>query len=203
MGYDINSPTDWARRLWRQRFADATSPFNSFSRDFASGVKPSIARRDTSPEIFYFTYNDVGVFGLNQPGGSSFEEGDGPVGDDLNAEWIAQQLANDASACSLKSIILIAHKPPPDDVNDALDAYFATCGSILPTLTISGSKHPRTYCLEFNAAITNRIDLTVEAYESGPVLVSVVRNANGEDFFHISDSDLANSNYNCPVFDEA
>ena len=198
-GYDITSPTDGIRSLWRQRFAEASSPFNSFNRNFASGSKPSIARRNTTPEIFYFTHNQVGVFGLNQPGGPSFEEGDGPVGDDLNAEWVADQLADDTT-CSLKSIVLVAHKTPSSDVNDALDAYFATCGSILPTLTITGSSHPSTYCFNFDAGIVKRVDVTMEAFRSGPLRVSVNRDPNGEDYFHVSDADLADSNSNCPNF---
>ena len=197
-GYDINSPTDWVRRLWRQRFAEDTSPFNMFTRDFAPSVMPSIARRVSTPEIFYFTYNDIAVFGLNLVSGSSYEMGDGPV-DEINSDWVSQQLGADTPACSIKSIILVAHMFPSSAVNAALDTYFETCG-ILPTLAISGNDHPKSYCFNYDANIAKRINLTVEAYESGPIRVSVLRDPNGDDYFHVDDSDLANSNSNCPDF---
>ena len=197
-GYDINSPTDWVRRLWRQHFAEATSPFNSFTRDFAPDQRPNIIRQTTFSENYYFAYNDVAVFGLNRVSGDQYV--DDVADPDVNAVWVTKQLAADTSPCSLKSIVLVGHKPPSSDVNSALNAYFSTCGT-LPTLTISGNAHPKTYCMDRNAKITERVDLTVEAFEAGPLRVSVVRDENGKDYFHIRDTDLVNSNSNCPQFD--
>jgi hypothetical protein len=200
-GYDIDSPSDAIRDLWRQIFAENDpanpSPFNSFTRDFASGQKPSIDRDPTFSELFYFTYNHIGVFGLNRVAGSQYV--DDIANPDVNAAWVADRLANDMPACSLKSIVLAAHITPSSDVNDAFDNYFATCG-VLPTLTISGNSHPTTYCFNFNAGIEKRVDLTVEAFRSGPVRISVVNGPNNEHYFHIQDADLENSNSNCPDF---
>ena len=50
----------------------------------------------------------------------------------------------------------------------------------------------------------NRIFLTIEAYSSGPIKVTVVRSPNGEgDFFFVEDSQLSDtSNSNrCPTYD--
>lgn len=79
----------------------------------------------------------------------------------------------------------------------ALNNYFNSC-SILPTLRIAGNAHPKTYCMEKS---NEELTLTVEAFRSGPLLVSVVRDPNGSgDYFNVNDADLANSNVNCPSF---
>ena len=44
-------------------------------------------------------------------------------------------------------------------------------------------------------------DLTIEAFRSGPILVTVVRDPDGSgDFFHASDSQSNDSNSECPEF---
>ena len=118
-----------------------------------------------------------------------------------NAAWVTRQLATDTT-CSIKSIILVAHRTPSSPINDALEDYFGTCGGnghYLPTLTVTGNAHPSTYCLTQNSR-PGWVDLTVEALRSGPIRVSIVRDENGGDYFHVDDADLVDSNRNCPVF---
>ena len=117
---------------------------------------------------------------------------------DVNAEWVTQQLAADTSTCSLKSIVLVGHKFPSRDVNSALNTYFSTCGTTLPTLAIAGNNHPRTYCMDLSTKTDRRVELTVEAFKAGAIQVSIVRDENGNDYFHVSDTDLVNSNSQCP-----
>ena len=53
-----------------------------------------------------------------------------------------------------------------------------------------------------NAANT-RVNVIAEAFESGPLLISVVRDPDGGgDFFHVNDVDSIDSNRQCPSFSE-
>ena len=198
-GYNINSNTDWIRRLWRRHFAESTSPFNVFTRDFPSlpGIasqRPTIARKASNPEMFYFKYNNVAVFGLNRVEGNQWVDDVAPT--DVNADWVKERLAQEA--CSLKSIVMVVHIVPSSGVNNALSSYFSRCGATLPTLTITGNDHPTSYCMFLNSNIPKRVDLTVEAFSSGPIAVSIVRSPSGEHFIHVKDSDTVNSNSYCP-----
>jgi hypothetical protein len=145
--------------------------------------------------MFYFKYNNVAVFGLNRVDGNQWVDDVAPT--DVNADWVQERLAQDTS-CSLKSIVMVVHIVPSTGVNNALNSYFSRCGATLPTLTITGNDHPTSYCMFLNSSIQKRVDLTVEAYSSGPIAVSIVRSPSGEHFFHVKDADLVNSNSNCP-----
>ena len=195
-GYDITSNSDPIRQLWRSHFAEDTSPFHQFGQDFplvTGGGRPTIQRQSSNPENFYFEYNNVAFIGLNLVAGSNYIENNGV---DLNAQWVQQRLLGDSTSCDLKSIVVIGHTRPGSAVNTELSTYFNSCSEI-PVLTISGNSHPSTYCMSKNG---ERLDLTVEAFRSGPILVSVVRDPNGGDYFHIDDADLTNSNTQCPSF---
>jgi hypothetical protein len=204
VGYDETKNAGDRRDDWREFFADTTSPFNKFERNFPGDIDfPVIERKttpnaqgDVNPEMFYFRYKDIAIFGLEMMSGPTYVRDNSPV--DINAEWVADRLGND---CSFRSIIILSHKAPNDPIVDALDAYFAGCGGIIPSLVIKGSSHPITYCMERDAS-QKRVFLTVEAFQSGPLSVSVVRDYSegGEDYFHVADSDAQNSNSNCPVF---
>jgi hypothetical protein len=202
-GYDITKNAGDRRDDWREFFAEPTSPFNKFERNFpGENYFPDLerkttpnARGDVNPEMFFFRYNNIAIFGLQRVGGDSYANDVSPV--DINAEWVADRLGND---CSFQSIIILSHKTPNDPVFDELDAYFNECG-IIPSLVIKGSSHPITYCMERDED-QKRVFLTVEAFQSGPLTVSVVRDYSegGEDYFHVADSDAVISNTNCPVF---
>lgn len=202
-GYDVTQNDGDFRDLWRELFAEVPSSFNKFDRNFpGENYYPDIERKttpnaqgDVNPELFFFRYKDIAIFGLNTPSGLNYINDYSPV--NINAEWVADRLGND---CSFQSIIILSHKTPNDPVFDELDAYFDECG-IIPSLVIKGSSHPITYCMERDED-QKRVFLTVEAFQSGPLTVSVVRDYSegGEDYFHVADSDAVISNTNCPVF---
>ena len=116
---------------------------------------------------------------------------------DLNAEWVEDRLSLDSVTCTIGFIVIIAQALLKPVVYDKVDVYFDACGS-LPLLTITGDFHPDTFCMTKNATNT-RLDLTVEA----PLLISIVRDPSGEkgDYFHVDDSDLVESNRNCPTYE--
>ena len=128
--------------------------------------------------------------GLNRVAGAQYAQDD-----TIAASWVTQQLGTN---CNLKSIVFIGHMTPAGEVNNALDTYFGSC-STLPTLTISGNAHPTSYCMK---KTNERVDLTIEAFQSGPISVSIVQSPSGEHFFHASDADKCNSNSKCPNFVE-
>ena len=82
-----------------------------------------------------------------------------------------------------------------------IDDYFdvACGGTILPILIITGNAHPVSYCMT-KPDNDNRVFLTIEAFRSGPIKVTVVRSPEGEDFFYVEDSQLSGSNDECPNF---
>ena len=166
IGYDITKNAGDFRDDWREMFADVTSPFNKFSRNFpGENYYPDIQRKtapnaqgDVNPELFFFRYNDIAIFGLNNPSGENYISYHSPV--DINAEWVADRLGND---CSFQSIIMLTHSSPDSPVFDALDAYFDQCGGNIPHLIIKGSSHPMQYCMKHTTS-SKRTYLTVEAF---------------------------------------
>ena len=192
-GYDINSNTDDIRELWRDKFASEQSPFHQFSSDFPSAVgggRPNISRQNNNPENLFFTYNEVAFFGLNLPAGDNYIENRSLV--DINARWVEANL--DKDRCNLKSIVIFGHTQPSSLVDSVLQSYYDAC-SMIPTLFIKGDAHPSTYCMK---KLDNRLTLTVEAFHSGPLLLSIVSDTSGNHFFHVKDKDIVNSNRDCP-----
>jgi hypothetical protein len=190
MGYDITKPSDPIRTMWRDRFGKY-----AFTSDFPGGGRPTVSRMEGNEEIFGFQYKKVAFFGLDYPQGDTYITTNAPV--DLNAKFVKESLASDTS-CELKSIVIFTHVDPEKAVDDELGDYFKRCG-VLPILTAVGNAHPKTYCLTKK---DERLKLTVEAFQSGPVLVSILRDSgeNGGDYFHVADSDLKDSNSDCPNF---
>ena len=199
--YDINSNTDPLREVWRDYFARNTA-FYQFSSDFPAtagfpgGSKPTVERKEpNNPEIYYFEHNQIAVFGLNRVARDSYISDVAPT--DFNADWVEEKLALDTS-CELESIVFIAQTGLKQVVYDRVNEYFVRCGRTLPTLTVTGDTHPATYCMSKS---NERVDLTIEAFRSGPILVTVVRDPDGSgDFFYASDSQLVESNSQCPEF---
>ena len=216
------------REVWRDNFA-RNLPFTSFSRPFpGSGITPTIQRKttpnafgDSNPEIFYFEYDNVAFFGANLLTGDTYVTSTGPT--DINAEFVEEMLPSD---CSVNSIVIFSHKYPNDKVScwnefgqglrfvsslpslylhytmkiyDVINDYFdvACGGTVLPILVITGNTHPVSYCM---SKPDNRVFLTIEAFRSGPIKVTVVRSPQGEDFFYVEDSQLSSSNDECPIF---
>ena len=193
LGYDIKEPSDPIRSMWRSKFG--TLSFTSDFPEITGGGRPPLTRVAGNEEIFGFEYKSIAFFGLDYPAGDTYITKNAPQ--DLNQKLVKETLASDTS-CELKSIVLFSHVAPRSPVDDSLDDYFNRCG-VLPTLTVLGNAHPSTYCLTKK---DERFSLTVEAFQSGPLMVSVVRDLKegGGDYFHVADSDLKNSNSDCPKF---
>ena len=204
-GYNINSNTDPIRELWREYFAKYSSPISQFTNNFPAtpgfdGTSfPVVERKaDTNPELFHFRHNDIVFFGLNQVGRETYEDTH-PVNDD----WVTDRLGLDPG-CTMRSIVIIAQRPPNKSVYDRFETYFNTaCGGVqLPILTITGDMHPETYCQTMQHG-PNRIDITVEAFSAGPLKISVVRDMtpgnNRADFFHVEDTQATPTNLKCPT----
>lgn len=213
-GYDINSNTDPMRELWRDNFAAESSPFHQFTRDFPEGgggsdddgsSRPTIYRQDGNPENYFFSHNNVAFFGINRPDGRSYISNKAPV--DTNEAWVEHRLgldsSSESSSCTFKSIVIIAHSWPKESLYDkVLGEYVDACGgTVLPVLSISGNAQPRSHCMTTKDESDMRVEVTVEAFQSGPLLISVVRDPdNGGDFFHVEDVDSVDSNRRCPAF---
>jgi len=200
-GYDPSSNDGDLRDLWRQYFA-LDPPFNQFSAPFPRGDTPTLHRKttpnaggDVNPELLYFETNDIAIFGLNYVTGEAYINTT-----TINEEWVEWGLNN--SGCSLKSIILFSQRPPNQSIYDKVDEYIDSCGGTsVPLLTISGDIHPSNYCMTKTSP--DRIHLTIEAFRSGPIYVSVVRDPTGVngDFFHASDTQEESGNHRCPDLD--
>ncbi len=194
LGYDITQPSDPIRDMWRNKFG--TYSFTSDFPEITGGGRPTISRVAGNEEIFSFEYKNIAFFGLDYPAGDTYITKKAPQ--DLNAKFVKETLDSDTS-CELKSIVMFSHIAPRSPVDDALNDYFNVCERVLPTLVVMGNAHPSTYCLTRKG---ERFSLTVEAFKSGPLMVSVVRDPKegGGDYFHVTDSDLKNSNSDCPTF---
>jgi len=178
---------------WNDCAANEKSPFHQFTDDFPSafgGGRPHIVRHNSNPEILFLTFKEVGVFGLNLPAGDNYIKDRSSV--DINAQWVEEKL--DKDRCNLKSIVLFGQIVQLIGVNAKLHDYYNACSTIL-TLVIIGNGHPTIYCMKKSE---NRFTLTVEASQSGPLLVSIVHDTDGLHFFHVKDKDLVDSNQSCP-----
>ena len=147
-GYEPQQNRDWIRDLWRDKFANSNSPLNQFGRNFPSYLgfngtgKPYIQRKESSddvynnPEIYYFVFNKIAVFGLNRVSKASYVSN--VANPDPNTDWVTTKLAED-NECELESILIFAHQVPKWGVYTAIDNYFDGCGGAkLPLITITG-----------------------------------------------------------------
>ena len=199
---------DVVKSLWRTYFALPSSPFNSFDRDpatlpFGLTANPTVVRDPIKPELLHFNAKGTAFFGINDPQASDRA----PVNADLadaNAAFLTTHLQ--ASPCANSIVIFSHYDGISDEVAGALSDYYATeCGPV-PTLYVGGNSHWRKYRLEFVSKSTfsheNVLLLTTEAFEAGPLLVSIVEGDNGMHYFHIEDTDGADydedTNRVCP-----
>jgi len=202
-GYDINSNSGDLRDLWRQLFA-LDPPYDSFTTPFPSGGDlPTIYRKttpddngDVNPELVYFKTNDIAIIGLNFVSGEAYINST-----TINEDWVESSLTS--SGCTLKSIVLFAQRLPNQSVYDKVDEYITSCGGTsVPVLTITGDIHPSNYCMTQRAS--DRFDLTIEAFRSGPIHVTIVRDPTGVkgDYFHAQDTQTRPGSYKCPDFED-
>ena len=119
---------------------------------------------------------------------------------EINENWVEDRLALDEN-CELESIVMVSQTFPTQSTYDRIDLYVNSCGgSPLPVLTITGDVHPSVYCMTRSNNFTY---LTVEAFRSGPIRVTVIRDPSGAngDFFHVKDTQTQSGNYACPNFE--
>ena len=149
--------------------------------------------------MYAFVHNKVLVVGLNRVARESWLSDNSGESPDRNARWMDENLDLDEN-CNLESIVIIAQEFPKSSFYDELENYFGRCREI-PALVITGDDHPSTRCFE-GPKSGYRFEVVVEAFKSGPLHVSVVRDPSGEsemgDFFHVEDTQLDDSNSNCP-----
>jgi len=204
-GFDPNDENGFVETLWRAKFSDAaTSPFSGFDRNTVPyiGAAPTVERHPTKSEIYFFLADNTAIFGINEPANSQ------PTGagtDEANANWITDKLT--ANGC-VSSIVIFGHDDSitsgaQSEVRGALNAYYSgTCGAV-PTLYVAGDSHPIKYRLSFQETdfpADTVLMLTVEAFQAGPLLVSIVQDpTTGRHFFHVQDTDEPNNpNDVCP-----
>ena len=194
----MSANTDPIREMWRENFARESSPMHQFGKDFPGGSKPTIYRQSSNPENYFFNHSGVAFFGINRPERSSYISDRAPV--DINEQWVEERLTLDTTACTFKSIVILAHSWAKESLYGKIDEYFDSCGKTLPILSVSGNTIPTSYCMSKD--VTNsRVNVTVEAYQSAPLLISVVRDPEGGgDHFHVEDVDATDSNIQCPTF---
>lgn len=204
--YDEDSNTDVGRRNWRNTFAlDPAFQLNEDfppTQGFPGGSKPDLRRNgsdeDENPEMYAFVHNKVLVVGLNRVARESWLSDNSGESPDRNARWMDENLDLDEN-CELESTVIIAQTDLKSSFYDELEDYFVRCGRKIPALVITGNDHPSTYCFE-GPESDYLFEMVVEAFRSGPLHVSVVRDPSGEvgDFFHVEDTQLDDSNSNCP-----
>jgi len=121
----------------------------------------------------------------------------------INENWVENHLS--ASNCTIESIVILS-QATKQTVFDKMNEYLDECsianeGVDIPVLSITGDVHPETYCL---TRLGNRFDLTVEAFKSDSVKVSVVLDPSGSrgDYFQVNDTQIKDKNNVCPsLFD--
>lgn len=182
-----NASSESAEDLWRQSFAyDDTSPFSRFDRPsfLPSSIRmpPAVERHlPYYPENFFFTYLDVAFFGILEPMGHHATDTQTkyhPYNGDINAYWISTKLASSTPA---SAIVIFGHARFSNEVRSVLQAQGA-----IPTLYVMGNSHPDYYCLKRDDALPNVLELTVEPFQAGPLLVSIVTDHFGNNFFHVN-----------------
>mmetsp|Transcript_34300 Transcript_34300/g.58221 ORF Transcript_34300/g.58221 Transcript_34300/m.58221 type:complete len:160 (+) Transcript_34300:48-527(+) len=157
---------------------------------------------DSNPEVFFFEYENIAFFGVNRVSGESYVN-NFHFCEDLNNVWIEEKLngkKTTSSYCNLETIVIFTHDLVDSTLYEKFTPYFNDCGSPIPILTVSGNTHPSTHCMTES---NGRIDVVVEAFRSGPLLVSIVRdlaNVVPGNFIHVEDTDPVDSNKYCPDF---
>ena len=212
------SNDDVAKAKWRELFAESTSPFHTFSRDFPqvlagyparptlerqqeydtaalAGAATPDASQEHNPENFFFKHNDVGFFGINEVNTKT----DTWTGQNArNAAWVQAKLGEDTQ-CSLKSLVVFSQRGMRSAVRNAILSYQSTCGEI-PVLNITGDKHPFVYCSNTNTS-NNFLKITVEAFKAAPLLISIVQDpSDGQHDFHIQSTSTTTAYGECASF---
>jgi hypothetical protein len=162
---------DVVKTRWRQYFADSTSPFSKFDRAIlpSGETVPNVSRQTGQNQNFFFYYSNkkIAFIGITEP----LQEVNY---DTFNADWISSNL----SGRSLNAIVIVGQAATSSNVLAVLDNY-----TNIPTLYIKGNEH--SYCLRFlnQSRFPKLLELTVDAFSSPPILISLVRASSGEYFF--------------------
>ena len=168
-------PYEKTKQLWRDTFA-TSNPFNDFDRTLPyGGDSVSIERQSGTPENYYFYYDNLQLafFGITEPSGDVDH-------DTINANWISQKLTNlvETTGQLPRAMVLAGHSGMSGEVLSVLEDYRS-----IPTLYVNGNSH--AYDFECIDGFPNIVELTVEAFDLAPMLVTLVQNGDGDVLFHV------------------
>ena len=168
-------PYEETKQLWRDTFA-TSEPFNDFDRTLPyGGDSVTVERQPGTPENYYFYYDDLKLafFGITEPAGDS----DHNI---INANWISRKmmsLIHDTGHLP-RAMVLAGHSAMSGEVKAVLDDYRS-----IPTLYVNGNSHAFDFeCID---GFPNIVELTVEAFDLAPLLVTLVENDDEDVLFHV------------------
>ena len=196
--FDFENNSDPVKDLWREKFAAPDTPFWGFDRDFPLTLgdypaRPTLYRQDFTPENIAFYHNDVAFLGINKVSTMFVGEWAGQA--EQNKLWITSQLAE--QSCDLQSIVLFTQAEIDDlFLDEAFGPYFGRCGT-KPFLNVRGDTHPDQFCM--NRDDNGRFLLTVEAYKSPPLFVSIVQDPDGRHYFNVVSTSPDTVGTGCPT----
>lgn len=164
----VNDPI---KLRWRRNFV--TAPFASFDRTFPFGGTVTLQRQPDYPENYFFHYSQLNIAFL----GITLAEGDTTY-NQINAEWVSTKLQQ--LVPRPRAIVLAGHASLPRAVMRALDPF-----KDIPTLYVKGNDHVYNFRFPDTTNYPMLLELTVQAYELAPLLVTLVENDRNEIFFHV------------------
>ena len=155
---------DSIKNLWRQNFVKGK--FADFDRVLPYGGSVHLERQSSFPENFFFYYGTqaIAFFGITEPMNEDRY-------DPINADWISFKLKHK----SPKAVVVFAHSKLSREVLSVLPE--------VPTLHVTGNTH--AYCMQRSGQKPFLLELTVEAFEASPLLVSIVKDSSDHHFFHV------------------
>ena len=168
-------PYEGTKKLWRDKFA-TSEPFNDFDRILPYGGDTVAVQRQTeTPENYFFYYDNLQLafFGITEPSGDTDH-------DIINAKWISQKMTSllETNGQLPRAMVLAGHSGMSSKVRSVLANYRS-----IPTLYVNGNSH--AYDFECIDGFPNIVELTVEAFDLAPMLVTLVENDDNDVLFHV------------------
>jgi len=159
---------DRVKELWREYFVSGS--FYGFDHSLPSGARPDVERQSGNSQNYFFYYDDeeIAFFGITQTDSSTSSSYDW-----VNADWVSSKLRNK----SPKAVVIFGHATLSSAVRRELDDK-------VPTLYVQGNDH--AYCYRFMD--DNWLELTVDAYKSPPLIISIRKDDYGKHFFEVEDT---------------
>lgn len=172
----IDGDIDPVQSLWRSYFTN--NEFAGLDKTTPVWGTPVFQRQEGYPENFFMYYAELNlvIFGITEPAADN-------AYNIINADFIQTELSH-LGANPADAIIIFGHAAVEtsgnlDHVFDVLDGY-----SNIPMLYVMGNDHK--YKMDFYAPsrLPKLMQLTVEAFKSAPLLVSVV-DVEGDNYFYV------------------